>query len=87
MMEAHRSLKEFFAGRKGPKQAGHLPSVDFGLIHNIIEQQPRASVDSLVSFCRDPRNLQGFLPDPRDRRLFSGRLVDALMEYRGQQSQ
>ena len=81
-MDAHRSLKEFFAGRRGADQDRNLPGVDFGLIHNIVEQQPSATVDSLVAFCRDPHNLRGFLPDPRDRTLFSRRLVRALLEYR-----
>ena len=81
-MDAQRSLKEFFAGRRAGEHDRHLPSVDFGLIHNIIEQQPSATVDSLVAFCRDPHNLSDFLPDPRDRTLFSRRLVRALLEYR-----
>jgi hypothetical protein len=82
-MDAHKPLKEFFAGRRGPDQALHLPNVDFGLIHNIVEQQPSATVDSLVAFCRNPHNLRDFLPDPRDRSLFSRRLVEALLDYRG----
>ncbi len=82
-MDAQESLKEFFASRQGAKQDAHLPGVDFGLIHNIVEQQPTATVDSLVAFCRDPGNLRDLLPDPRDRTLFSRRLVRALLEYRG----
>ena len=81
-MEAHNPLEEFFAGRCAGERDRHLPGVDFGLIHNIVEQQPSATVDSLVAFCRDPHNLRGFLPDPRDRSLFSRRLVRALLEYR-----
>lgn len=81
-MEAHIPLKEFFAGRCAGDQDRHLLGVDFGLIHNIVEQKPSATVDSLVAFCRDPRNLRDFLPDPRDRTLFSRRLVRGLLEYR-----
>lgn len=78
-----RSLQEFFARRGACGEDPHLPSVDFGLIHNIMVQQPRSTVDSLMAFCRDPHNLGRFLPDPRDRKLFSGRLVKALSEFRG----
>ena len=85
-MEAPNPLEEFFAGRCAGEQARHLPGVDFGLIHSIVEQKPSATVDSLIAFCRDPRNLRDLLPDPRDRTLFSRRLVRALMEYRSRGS-
>jgi len=77
-----RPLREFFAERAAETADRQLGRIEFGLIHHLTRQREFPSVDALVRFCRDPQNLQGLLPDPRDRRLFSRRLVDALLEYR-----
>ncbi len=81
-MQDHRALTQFFARRTSVPTDRHLSSIDFGLIDHITRQRGFSSVDSLVTFCRNPRNLSGFLPDPRDRTVFSKRLVNALIEYR-----
>ena len=81
-METSPSVKEFFAHRITGLYNRHLSSVDFGLIHHITGQHEFPSVEKLLRFCGDPRNLSGFLPDPRDRAVFSQRLVDGLSEFR-----
>ncbi len=80
-MDSGQTVTAFFAGRSTKCPDRYLNNVDFGLIHHIIHQRQFATLDSLVRFCRDPRNLSGFLPDPRDRPLFARRLVEGLAEF------
>ena len=81
-MDTDRILTEFFARRTAGQFNRHLSSVDFGLIHHIIRQRKFATVESLLRFCDDPRNLSSFLPDPRDQAIFSRRLVEGISEFR-----
>jgi hypothetical protein len=80
MNGTHR-LTDFFAKRQSTDFDRHLRSVDFSLMHHIMSQHSFAAFDELVHFCRDKRNLAGFLPDSRDQEIFSDRLVVALAEF------
>ncbi|MCH7813929.1 MAG: hypothetical protein IID40_07905 [Planctomycetes bacterium] len=80
-MDASESVASFFAHRQADPFERHLHDVDFGLIHHITSQRRFANLDSLLRFCRDPKNLSGLLPDRRDRMLFSERLVQGLTDY------
>ena len=82
MMAPHETLTDFFARRADTGSDRHLGRVELGLMHHLLNQRDFATLDSVLAHCRDPRNLGEFLPDPRDRRLFSRRLVDALMQFR-----
>ncbi|MHC4064366.1 MAG: hypothetical protein ACYSUI_07685 [Planctomycetota bacterium] len=81
-MPKDRCLTEFFAGRTAGGLNRNLSSVGFGLIHHITHQKSFGTIESLLRFCGDPRNLSGFLPDPRGRAIFSRRLVDGIREFR-----
>lgn len=80
-MDSSESVTRFFAHRRAGPLERHLHNVDFGLIHHITNQRRFANLDSLLRFCRDPKNLSGLLPDRRDRTLFSERLVRGLTDY------
>ena len=81
-MDSSESVTRFFAHRQAGPFERHLHGVDFGLIHHITSQRRFANLDSLLHFCRDPKNLSSLLPDRRDRTLFSERLVQGLTDYR-----
>ncbi|MCP4251034.1 MAG: hypothetical protein GY778_28690 [bacterium] len=81
-MDSCESVTRFFAHRQAGPFERHLHDVDFGLIHHITHQRQFANLDSLLRFCRDPKNLSGLLPDRRDRSLFSERLVQGLTDFR-----
>lgn len=72
----------FFAKRQMTGYDRHLRDVDFSLIHHIVSQHTFGDFDELVRFCRDKRNLSGFLPDARDQEVFANRLVEGLAEFR-----
>ena len=61
-------------------------SVEFGLVHHLTDQRRFSSLDALLAYCRDPNNLREFLPDRRDRTLFSRQLVRRLTSLRGKLS-
>lgn len=82
-MDTDNSLTRLFARHLSDEPDGMIRSVEFGLVHHLTEQRRFSSVESLLVYCRDPNNLREFLPDRRDRTLFSRHLVQRLTALRG----
>lgn len=82
-MDCDNWLTQLFARHIAEEPDPSARSVEFGLVHHLIEQRRFTSVDALLVYCRDPRNLREFLPDRRDQTLFSRRLVRRLTTLRG----
>ena len=76
-------LLEYFRNREGHGRGQMLHNAAFYLLHRILEWQRFDDLDSLTAFCRDPENLEPWLPSESDRVILSAGLTDGLQEFCG----
>ncbi|MFQ5490732.1 MAG: hypothetical protein ACE5GE_08435 [Phycisphaerae bacterium] len=81
-MNGDNSLTRLFARHISEEPDETAGRVEFGLVHHLTEQRRFSSLEALLAYCRDPRNLREFLPDRRDQAMYSRRLVRRLVSLR-----